>query len=128
MPHLPPEALDIWNHHVGPAILSTVDPDGQPNTVYVGQVRFEGDRFLIADVHFDKTRRNIAAGSTGSLLFITEDTRACQVKGTLTTLTSGADYDRVRYWLNDKHDLHAAVALSIDTVYRGADKLTTHPN
>lgn len=123
MPQLPQAALDAWEARVGPAVLTTASPEGVPNTVYVMSIRLDGERFIVADVHFHKTRANIAAGSLGTLLYIDGEHKAYQVKGRLESHTTGPVFEAVKQWLNPDYELHAGVTLCIDEVYRGAEKL-----
>ncbi len=124
MPQLPSAALDAWEARVGPAVLTTVSPQGVPNTVYVMSIRLDAERFVVADVHFHKTRANIAAGSPGALLYIDGENNAFQIKGRLESHSGGPVVDAIKQWLNPDYALHAGVTLSIDEVYRGAEKLT----
>jgi len=71
---IPEVVKEAWGKREGPAILATVDGSGMPNIIYVGAVGLYGDeRLVIADNYFDKTRRNIKAGSKGAVLFMTSD-------------------------------------------------------
>ena len=77
---------DTWERRNGPAVFTTVSADGIPNSIYVTCLDLYDDRtVLIADNYFDKTRRNIREGSPGVLLYIPEDSKAVQIKGTLTS-------------------------------------------
>ncbi|AKJ63403.1 pyridoxamine 5'-phosphate oxidase family protein [Kiritimatiella glycovorans] len=113
-----------WNRHEGPAVFSTVDPDGTPNAIYVGELRLDAGRgFVIADHYFDKTRRNIDGGSRGSLLFIDGDGKAFQAKGSLSYHTEGPVFHEMKGWQNPKHPGNAAVVLEVEELYSGAEKL-----
>jgi len=124
MPQLPVAVKDAWEERNGPAIFATVDEEGTPNTIYVTCVSlYDEGTILIADNYFDKTRRNILAGSTGSLLFMGEDNKAYQVTGSIGYHTSGPMFDDMKSWNPQKHPGHAAAALSVENVYSGAEKL-----
>ena len=104
--------------------MTTVDDAGVPNSVYVTCVgRFGEDRIIIADNYFDKTRRNILAGSKGSLLFITSGDKAFQIKGTIEYHTSGEVFEDMKKWNPAKHPGHAAAALRAEEIYSGAERL-----
>jgi len=84
---------------------------------------FGGDRLVVADNYFDKTRRNILRGGKGSLLFITKDGKAYQVKGTLEYHRRGEVFDAMEQWNPAKHPGHAAAALKVEEAYSGARKI-----
>jgi len=95
-----------------------------PNAIYATCVkRYDQERLVVADNYFDKTRANIAAGSKGSLLFITEAGKSYQVKGTIEYVTSGPIYDDMKTWLDPKHPGHAAAVLHVEQVFNGAAQL-----
>jgi len=124
MPQLPAAVKDAWEHRSGPAILTTVSEESMPNAIYVTCVAlYDDSTALVADNYFDKTRCNILGGSKGSLLFITEDNKTFQIKGTIGYHTSGPVFDQMKSWNPEKHPGHAAAALAVEEVYSGAEKL-----
>ena len=124
MPQLPAAVRDAWEKRSGPAIFATANDGSMPNAIYVTCVAlYDDSTVLIADNYFDKTRRNILAGSKGSFLFMTEDNKTYQVKGTISHHTSGPVFDHMKSWNPQKHPGHAAAALAVEEVYSGADKL-----
>ena len=124
MTALPESVSNAWNDRKGPAIFTTVDANGTPNTIYVTCVsKFDEETIVIADNYFNKTRQNIQAGSRGSVLFMTEDDKAYQIKGTITYYTGGAVFDDMKQWNPARHPGHAAAALKVEEVYSGAEKL-----
>ncbi|NIA20012.1 MAG: pyridoxamine 5'-phosphate oxidase family protein [Xanthomonadaceae bacterium] len=120
-----PEAVSkAWDEKEGPVIFSTVDENGMPNAIYVTCVAKYGEEMLlVADNFFDKTRKNIFSGSKGSMLFITSEGKAYQVKGSIEYHKEGAIFEDMKKWNPTKHPGHAAVALKIEEVYSGAEKL-----
>jgi predicted pyridoxine 5'-phosphate oxidase superfamily flavin-nucleotide-binding protein len=78
---------------------------------------------LIADNYFDKTKKNILAGSKGSILFITKDGTAYQAKGSIKYHREGEIFNDMKTWNPEKHLGHAAVALKVEEIYSGAEKL-----
>jgi len=78
---------------------------------------------VVADNYFSKTRANILAGSLGSVLFITKDGQAYQIKGHLEYHTAGAIFDDMKQWNPPRHPGHAAVALNVEQVYSGSQRL-----
>jgi hypothetical protein len=124
MAALPKPVAQAWEQHNGPVVLTTMDPDGTPNAIYATCVSmFDDETIVVADNFFDKTRKNILAGSRGSLLFITADNKAFQIKGTIEYHKSGAIFEDMKSWNPAKHPGHAAAALKVEEVYSGAKKL-----
>lgn len=124
MSQLPQEVSKAWNSKKDPVIFTTVDANGIPNSIYVGCVRkFNEDTMVVADNYFDKTKKNILAGSKGSILFITNEGKAFQIKGTIEYHTEGEIFENMKTWNPEKHPGHAAAALKVEEVYSGAEKL-----
>jgi len=124
MANLPDVASKAWDDHEGPVVLTTVDADGNPNAIYATCARKYGeDKLVVADNYFDKTKANILAGSKGSILYITGDKKAYQVKGSLERQTEGPVFDDMKTWNPERLPGHAVAVLSIEEVYCGAEKL-----
>jgi uncharacterized protein len=124
MPPLPAIVREAWENRKGSAVLGTVSPDGVPNVIYVSCVgAFGGDRFVVVDNFFDKTRKNLLAGSKGALLFRAKDGKAYQVKGALEYHTDGEISQHMKTWNSLQHPGHAATALQVEEVYSGAKNL-----
>ena len=121
---LPEEVSKAWNERKGPAIFATVDGNGVPNVIYVTCVnKFSEDTIVIADNFFDKTRKNILAGSKGSILFITNEGKAFQVKGSIEYHKEGDIFEDMKKWNPKQHPGHAAAALKVEEAYSGSEKL-----
>jgi uncharacterized protein len=113
-----------WEEREGPAVLATVDTEGRPNAIYVGEIRYDSAvGFVVADNFFDKTRRNIKSGCAGAILFLTKERKAYQVKGPLTYHTEGPLFEAMKTWHNAKLPGVAAVALKVAECYSGAEKI-----
>ena len=113
-----------WEQREGPAVLTTVDSAGKPNSIYVGEIKYEPDTgFVVVDNYFDKTRRNIKAGSPGAILFITKDSKAYQAKGSLSYHTEGQIFDDMQKWHDPKHPGIAVTVLEVEELYSGSEKL-----
>ena len=124
MSDLPEEVINAWDNRKGPAVLATVDAEGMPNIIYATCVnRYAADTLVIADNYFDKTRQNILRGSKGSILFITKDNKAFQIKGRLEYHRTGQVYEDMKKWNPGRHPGHAALLFKIDNVYSGSIKL-----
>lgn len=121
---LPENVSKAWDDHEGPVVLTTVDENGSPNAIYATCVsKFSEDTLVVADNYFDKTQKNILAGSKGSLLFITKDNKAFQVKGAIEYHKDGEIFDDMKTWNPAKLPGHAAAALKVEAAYSGAEKL-----
>lgn len=124
MTTLPQNVRNAWEDRDGPVILATVSETGIPNIIYATCVSvFGDDKLVVADNYFDKTRKNILAGSKGSLLFMTKSGKAYQVKGKLEYHKQGEIFDHMKTWNPEKHPGHAAAVLVVEEVYSGAEKL-----
>jgi hypothetical protein len=124
---LPEVVREAWEDRDGPAIFGTVNVKGEANMVYVGCVwKLSEEQFLIADNYFHKTQANIIARSSGSLLFLTNEGKSYQIKGSIDYYTSGEIYETMKRWNAEKSTelpgVGAAV-LNIEEVYRGSEKL-----
>jgi predicted pyridoxine 5'-phosphate oxidase superfamily flavin-nucleotide-binding protein len=118
-------AVLAWENREGPVVFTTVDSKGAPNAIYVTCVkRISDDQIVVADNKMNKTRANIMAGCSASLLYITREKKAYQLKGSLRYETSGTVFNEMKEgWLDKKFPGHAAVILQIEEVYSGAEKL-----
>ncbi len=124
MSALPENVSKAWDDRKGPIVFSTVDKNAIPNAIYATCVsKFDEETLVIADNYFDKTRNNILAGSKGSILFITNEDKAFQVKGTIEYHKEGDVFEDMKKWNPEKHPGHAAAALKVEEVYSGAEKL-----
>ncbi|PIE59004.1 MAG: pyridoxamine 5-phosphate oxidase [Desulfobulbus propionicus] len=124
MPQLPEEVSKAWDIHSGPVILSTVNKDGMPNSIYATCVsKYDEQTLVVANNYFSKTMENIESGSKACILFITSENISYQVKGTLAYYTKGPVFDDMKKWNPEKHPGHGAAALQVETVYKGREKL-----
>ena len=123
MVKLPENARNAWEDRNGPVVLSTVDANGTPNSIWASCVRLLSDaRIVVADNFFDKTRANILAGSSGSILFMTKKRESFQVKGSIDYQKDGETFDDMKTW-NGARPGHAVAVLNVEEVYSGAEKL-----
>ena len=125
MVSLPENASEGWENREGPVVLTTVDSKGIPNTIYVTCVHKISDtQIVIADNKMNKTQSNLKSGSKVSLLYITAKKKAFQLKGSAQYQTEGPTFDEMKNgWLDKKYPGKAAVVVTIDEVYSGAEKL-----
>jgi len=122
---LPEIAVQAWENREGPVVLSTVDASGIPNTIYVTCVKKISDsKIVVADNKMHKTRANIKTGCAVSLLYITGEKKAFQLKGSVDYHTSGQIFDDMKNdWLDKKYPGYGAVVIDIEEVYSGAERL-----
>lgn len=124
MPGLPKVVIEAWEQREGPVVLTTVDAKGVPNAIYASCVsKYDETRLVVADNYFSKTRANLQAGSPGSILFITTEGKAYQVKGRMEYLTRGPVFDDMKSWNPAKHPGVAAACLVVEEIYTGAERL-----
>lgn len=124
MTTLPEAVYKAWEKREGPVVLTTVDEDGMPNAIYATCVsKYSPDTLVVADNYFHKTRANILTGSKGSVLFITDEGRSYQIKGTIEYHTSGPIFDAMKEWNPRTLPGNAAVALKVEQVFAGAKRL-----
>ena len=121
---LPEDVGKAWEKRKGAVVLTTVDKDGVPNSIYATCVnKYDEETIVVADNYFDKTQKNILAGSKGSVLFITDEGASFQIKGRIEYLKDGPVFEDMKKWNPTKHPGHAAAALKVEEVYSGAKKL-----
>ena len=124
MRNLPDTILTEWEKKDGPVVLTTVDTQGVPNSIYVKYVSlYHGEKVLITDNYFEKTRQNILDKSSGSVLFLTTDNRSYQIKGPLEYHTDGELFADMTTWTPEKHPRHAVAVLVPEEVYSGSKKI-----
>jgi hypothetical protein len=93
-------------------VLTTVNDKGMPNAIYASCVKkHDAKTIVVADNYFDKTRSNILSNKEASVLFITEDSNAYQLKGQISYHTEGVIYEEMKEWNSNKHPGHAAARL-----------------
>ena len=101
---LPEEVSKAWENRIGPIILSTVNKEGIPNSIYATCVsKYSEDTLVVANNYFSKTLKNIEAGSSGSILFITPENKSYQVKGRIEYHTDGPLFEDMKKWNPEKH-------------------------
>lgn len=124
MATLPEEVSKAWEKRNGPIVFSTVNQDGIPNAIYATCVnKLDKQTIAVADNYFDKTRDNILSGSQGSILFITEEGKAFQLKGTIEYLKEGPVFEDMKKWNPAEHPGHAVATLKVKEIYSGSKKL-----
>jgi predicted pyridoxine 5'-phosphate oxidase superfamily flavin-nucleotide-binding protein len=125
MQDLPEVALIAWENREAPAVLTTVDAKGEPNSIYVTcYEKISNNQIVVANNKMHKTQANIKAGCKVSFLYITKEKKSFQIKGSVDYQTSGKIFDEMKNgWLDKKFPGRAAVVINIEEVYSGAEKL-----
>ena len=120
-----PKEFDIaWDEREPNAVLTTIDANGIPNSVWVLCLhRLNKRKIQIANNSLNKTLANIKTNPYGALLFLASDRRAYQVKGNLEYHTDGEIFQNIREWLDPKYPGHGVAALTIEEIYFGAEKV-----
>ncbi|MDC0584801.1 pyridoxamine 5'-phosphate oxidase family protein [Bacteroidales bacterium] len=115
-----------WDNKQDAIVLTTVSGTGVPNSIYVTQVALYGDgKVLVANNQFNKTLANIEACKEVTVLFITKDTKAFQLKGTISYKTEGNEFDDMKKWNRADLPGHGVAIIEVSEVYSGADKLAS---
>lgn len=125
MPTLPETVVKALDTREGPAIVTTVDSHGKPNSVYVGGLTLKDNTGLIVtDNFFNKTRQNICEHRCkGAILFITADQKSYQVKGSFEYHTDGPIYREMKSSTPESLPGVAAVVLVAEEAWSGSEKL-----
>ena len=121
---LPELVMQAWEKRKVPIVFTTVDTKGIPNAIYATCVTlYNPETIVIADNRFQKTRNNIFNGSKGSILFLTDEKKSFQIKESIEYHKTGSIYDDMKKWNPARLPGHAAVALKVEEVYSGAEKV-----
>jgi len=121
---LPDAVMKAWQEREGPLVLITVSENGIPNAIYASIVKIIADgRIAIADNYFDKTKVNIEKGTVGSLLFITKNRKAYQVKGPIEYYIEGPFYEEMLSWADPKYPRKGVAIVNTETIFKGKEKL-----
>ncbi|MBN2649362.1 MAG: pyridoxamine 5'-phosphate oxidase family protein [Prolixibacteraceae bacterium] len=118
------ELKNEWENRNKAIVLTTVSGNGVPNSIYATcNALFNDDTILVANNFFDKTLKNIESTGKASVLFITNDDKSYQVKGSVKHMSSGAEFDDMKSWNPEKLPGHGVAVIDIEEVYSGVDKL-----
>jgi hypothetical protein len=113
-----------WQQRDGAVVVTTVDSNGMPNSIYASSVALSDDsRIVIADNYFFKTKQNIEAKSKVAVLFISGEGKSYQIKGDFEYHTSGKLFDWMKSWNPTKHPGHGVLVINATEMYSGTEKL-----
>ena len=117
--------VEEWEKHQGPVVFTTVNKEGVPNSIYMTfAALYDENIVLLADNFLSKTKENLSSGKKGSVLFITSEKKAYQLKGVLSYYKDGKYFDNMKKWNREDLPGHGVVALKIEEIYSGAKKLS----
>jgi uncharacterized protein len=121
---LPDTVRQAWENREGPLVLTTVNKNGRPNSIYASVVNIMKDgRIAVADNYFCKTKANIDLGGKACALFITREGKSFQLKGALEYHDSGPLYEEMLEWADPKHPRKGVAIFNAEEIYRGKDKI-----
>jgi len=124
MKKLPESVIHAWNEREPVTVLTTVSPEGIPNSIYAAVVGLlDESRIVIANNRFAKTQQNILSGTTGSFLFLTKDKKSFQIKGPVTLHESGPEFDEMKRINPPEYPGFSAAVLHVEEVFSGAEQL-----
>jgi predicted pyridoxine 5'-phosphate oxidase superfamily flavin-nucleotide-binding protein len=106
------------------AVLTTVDNDGMPNSIYLSCYGLMDDRILICDSAFSKTLNNLKANpSKAVFLFWAPELAAYQLKGNLSYHEEGKTFDEGLRFAKDDMEPKGIAVFETQGAYKGALKL-----
>ncbi len=104
--------------------VATASNDSTANVAYITYLKpIDDETILIADNFLNKTRDNILANSKVSFAVLDEVKGSYQIKGTAKRLTEGEIFDHMQDWVVDELPRVAAIVMTVEEVYNGAQKL-----
>ena len=124
MENLPKTVLEAWENREPAVVFTTVNAEGIPNSIYATCVGlYQECDIVIANNYFVKTFENSQQGSKATVLLITKEGKAFQVKGVVEYHTEGNYYSFMKSWNPSKHPGHGAAVLKATEVYSGKERL-----
>lgn len=121
---IPQSVKEAWDNKKPAVVFTTVSADGIANSIYATCVSlYQDNSIIVANNYFSKTIKNIESGSKGVILFITEDDKSFQIKGSIEHVTSGAAFDNMKSWNPERLPGVGAAVITIEEIYSGAEKL-----
>lgn len=121
---IPQEVQEAWKKRQGPVVLTTISKQGIPNSIYATFAGiFEEDKVWVANNKFCKTLQNILECDKADILFLTEENKAYQFKGTISHKTEGKEFDEMKKWNRADLPGKGAAILDVQEIYSGAKKI-----
>jgi hypothetical protein len=124
MKSLPKAVSKAWDEREPLVILSTVCKDGVPNSIFVGVTgRYDDHTFFLANYYFNKTKQNIQNDGKASMLFLTNEKKSYQLKGTMELQDSGPVYEALKKISPPPYPALSVAVLHVEEVFSGSVKL-----
>jgi len=124
MTPIPEKVISEWNDKQDAIVLTTVSESGIPNSIYATQTSlFENNKVLVANNKFNKTLENIKSNSKASILFITKENKAYQIKGSIQHKTEGEAFDNMKTWNRADLPGHGVAILEVEEIFSGAERI-----
>lgn len=124
MKTIPEIVKNGWNNKQDAIVFTTVSKEGVPNSIYATQAAlFDDCKVLVANNKFQKTLQNIQVCQEATVLFLTKDMKAYQLKGHVSYQTEGREFDDMKSWNRADLPGHGVAVLEVQEVYSGAEKL-----
>lgn len=121
---IPETIINEWSNKQDAIVLTTVSNEGVPNSIYATQVAlFENNKILVANNKFKKTLENIEVCKEATVLFITKEMKAYQLKGTVGYKTEGKEYEDMKKWNRSDLPGYGVAIIEVNDIYSGAEKL-----
>lgn len=121
---IPERVKNEWKSKQDAIVLTTISKQGVPNSIYATQVAlYDNNKVLVANNKFNKTLQNIEDCNQATLLFITKEMKAYQLKGTISYKTYGNEFDDMKKWNRADLPGHGVAILEVNEVYFGAEKI-----
>jgi len=120
-----PEAVkNEWKNKHDAIVLTTVNSEGVPNSIYATQAAlFGNNNVLVANNKFKKTLENIEVCKKATVLFITKEMKSYQLKGTISYKTKGDEFDDMKKWNRADLPGYGVAIIEVNEVFSGAQKL-----
>ena len=104
--------------------VATSNQNGIPNVVYIKYLKVIDDQtVLIADNYLNKTRDNLLNNGKIAFVVLDGDKGSFQIKGKAERFEKGSMYDEVQSWVPEKLPRAAAVVMTVEEIYNGAERI-----
>lgn len=120
---IPEIVKNEWNNKQDAVVLTTVSDTGIPNSIYATQAALYNNSVLVANNKFKKTLENITVCKEATVLFITKEMKAYQLKGSVSYKTEGDEFDDMKKWNRADLPGYGVAVIDVNEVYSGAQKL-----
>lgn len=121
---IPKKIVEDWNGKQDPVVLTTISKHGIPNSIYATCVAlFEDNTVLVANNKFKKTFENIQDCNNATILFITNNKKSYQLKGSIKYETQGKAFEDMKKWNRADLPGYGVAIIEVEEIFSGADKV-----